>query len=122
MAFSYAGLDHVQVAAPVGTEAEMRKFFGELLGMRELEKPEALKKNGGAWFQCGAQQLHVGVEQEFAPAKKAHPAFLVDNIRELREHLIANGVTVKDDKNITDVMRFFIADPWGNRLEFMERV
>lgn len=122
MAFTYIGLDHVQLAAPAGCEEEARHFFRDLLGMQELEKPEALQKNGGVWFQCGAQQIHIGVERDFTPAKKAHPAFLITNLKELREHLLASGIAVKDDNNISGVLRFFLSDPWGNRLEFMERV
>lgn len=67
-------LDHVQLAAPRGCESEARRFFGELLGLPEVEKPESLKARGGAWFQVGSQQLHIGVEEPFAPARKAHPA------------------------------------------------
>jgi catechol 2,3-dioxygenase-like lactoylglutathione lyase family enzyme len=119
MSFTYAGFDHVQLAAPKGCEEEARRFFGGLLGLPEIEKPEPLKKNGGVWFRCGAQQLHIGVEADFAPAKKAHPGFLVEQFEELRAHLIANGVNVKDDTNNPGVQRFFISDPWGNRLEFM---
>jgi catechol 2,3-dioxygenase-like lactoylglutathione lyase family enzyme len=68
-------LDHVQIAAPPGCEAEARRFFGDLLGLPEIEKPEPLRKRGGVWFAVGNHQLHVGVESEFAPAHKAHPAF-----------------------------------------------
>ena len=76
-------IDHVQLAAPPGCEAEARRFFGELLGLEELEKPESLRARGGVWFRVGAQQLHVGVEPEFAPARKAHPAFAVARYDEL---------------------------------------
>jgi catechol 2,3-dioxygenase-like lactoylglutathione lyase family enzyme len=119
MSFTYPGIDHVQVAAPKGCEEEARHFFGELLGLPEIEKPEELKKNGGCWFRIGAQELHIGVEADFAPAKKAHPGFRVDQYEELRAHLIANGVEVKDDTKNPGVKRFFTSDPWGNRLEFM---
>lgn len=120
MSFKYAGLDHVQVAIPKGVEEEARRFYGELLGMGELEKPGKLKVRGGVWFQCGAQQLHLGVEKPFAPAKKAHPAFAMHQIGELRDHLLANGIEVQDNDEIAGVRRFFINDPWGNRLEFTE--
>ena len=72
-----AGIDHVQLAAPPGCEDEARRFFGELLGLEEVEKPEPLRARGGVWFRVGAQQLHVGVDPAFAPARKAHPAFAV---------------------------------------------
>lgn len=68
------GLDHAQVAAPVGSEGEARAFYGELVGLLEIEKPDALRARGGVWFTCGAQQLHVGVVDDFSPATKAHPA------------------------------------------------
>jgi catechol 2,3-dioxygenase-like lactoylglutathione lyase family enzyme len=104
------GIDHVQVAAPPGCEAEARRFYGELLGMREIEKPEELKARGGAWFQCGRQQLHVGVQEDFTPSSKAHPAFLVTNLDELVKRL--ENVT-------TDGPRCYAKDPWGNRIELV---
>jgi catechol 2,3-dioxygenase-like lactoylglutathione lyase family enzyme len=106
------GLDHVQVAAPPGCEAEARLFFGELLGMDEIEKPEELRGRGGVWFRCGHQQLHVGVEEGFTPALKAHPAFAVTGFDELLEALGHAGVTVTRDG-----ARVYAADPWGNRIE-----
>lgn len=120
MTFSFSHIDHVQLSAPKGCEEMARRFFGELLGMPEIEKPAELKKRGGVWFQVGSQQLHIGVEEHFTPAKKAHPAFWIKNIEELREHLLEHGVAVRDDNAIDGVKRFFIDDPWGNRVEFME--
>jgi len=117
-----AGIDHVQLAAPPGCEAEARRFFGELLGLRELPKPPALAVRGGLWFQCGAQQIHIGVEKDFRPAKKAHPALrLADeaSLEALRARLKASGIATKDDQEIEDAARFFAEDPWGNRLEFV---
>lgn len=116
------GIDHVQVAAPAGCEAAARRFFGELLGLRELVKPPELAARGGAWFQCGAQQLHVGVDKDFRPAKKAHVALRLGGaaaLQALRERLVAAGVPVADDKAEAgpEVVRFFAEDPWGNRLE-----
>jgi catechol 2,3-dioxygenase-like lactoylglutathione lyase family enzyme len=113
------GLDHVQVAAPPGSEAEARGFYGRLLGLPEIEKPPALAARGGAWFQCGAQQLHVGVSEEFAPATKAHPAFTVDDLDALAERLALAGATVRWDAEIPGVARFYTEDPWGNRLELI---
>ncbi|HZQ91959.1 MAG TPA: hypothetical protein VFA60_09220 [Terriglobales bacterium] len=113
-------LDHVQIAAPPGCEAAARRFFGELLGLAELPKPEALRARGGCWFQCGAQQLHVGVERDFTPARKAHPAFRVSGLVALRERLLAANHAVSDDTSIPNTVRFFVNDPWGNRLEFFE--
>jgi catechol 2,3-dioxygenase-like lactoylglutathione lyase family enzyme len=117
-----AGIDHVQIAAPRGCEAEARRFFGGLLGLRELEKPPALAARGGAWFACGSQALHVGVEEEFVAARKAHPAFAVESaaaVDALAERLRAAGVEVRFDDDLPGYRRFYAADPWGNRLEFL---
>ena len=115
-----AHLDHLQLAAPEGCEAAARDFYGALLGMREIEKPEPLRARGGCWFECGTQQLHIGVEKDFHPAKKAHPAFAATNLDSLRQALLARGVRVTDDTTIPGVRRFHTEDPWGNRLEFLE--
>jgi catechol 2,3-dioxygenase-like lactoylglutathione lyase family enzyme len=113
---SIVGLDHVQLAAPADCRQEARAFFGALLGLEELEKPEALRGRGGCWFALpGGHQLHIGVEEPFAPAKKAHPAFLVTDYDALRARLGA-----QEDKTIGGVRRFFSTDPFGNRLEFVE--
>jgi catechol 2,3-dioxygenase-like lactoylglutathione lyase family enzyme len=113
-------LDHVQLAAPAGSEDEARAFFGEVLGLPELPKPEALAARGGVWFGCGAQQLHVGVEDGFRPARKAHPAFAVDGLDELQSRLAAADVSVRADDAIPGTRRFYADDPFGNRLEFVE--
>lgn len=115
-------LDHVQIAAPPGCEDEARRFFGELLGLDELEKPEPLRSRGGAWFALvGGGQLHVGVEDPFAPARKAHPAFRVPPARldDLARRLDAAGEQVVWDDSLPGVRRFYTADPWGNRLELL---
>ncbi|MDA5106979.1 VOC family protein [Brevibacillus thermoruber] len=122
MSHRWIGLDHVQVAAPAGCEEEARRFFRDVLGMPEVPKPEALRRRGGVWFQCGSQTVHVGVEASFAPAKKAHPAFLTSDLEALRQRLEAAGVTVREGDEIPGVKRFFADDPFGNRLEFMERI
>jgi catechol 2,3-dioxygenase-like lactoylglutathione lyase family enzyme len=106
-------LDHVQLAAPPGCEAEARRFFGELLGMREVEKPPALAARGGVWFE----HLHIGVEESFRPARKAHPAFAVDDLDALASRL--GDVTW--DEELPGRRRFYAQDPWGNRLEFLQR-
>jgi len=113
------GIDHVQLAAPPGCETDARRFFGELLGLEELEKPESLRARGGAWFRVGSQQLHVGVEPEFAPARKAHPAFAVSRYDELVARLGAAAVTVVEDASIPGVRRCYVEDPWGNRIELV---
>jgi catechol 2,3-dioxygenase-like lactoylglutathione lyase family enzyme len=113
------GIDHVQLAAPPGCEDEARAFFGGLLGLKELEKPEQLRSRGGVWFRVGTQQLHVGVEQEFAPARKAHPAFAVSRYDELVARLRSAGVPVADDASIPGVRRCYVTDPWENRIELV---
>jgi catechol 2,3-dioxygenase-like lactoylglutathione lyase family enzyme len=118
----FHGIDHVQLAAPPGCEAEARRFFGDLLGLTELPKPPPLAVRGGLWFACGGQQIHIGVEQEFRPAKKAHPAFRLRDeaaLEALRSRLSAAGVTTREDREVEEAARFFAEDPWGNRLEFV---
>ena len=108
-------LDHVQVAAPPGCEAEARRFYGELLGLPEVEKPEALRARGGVWFD----QLHIGVEEEFQPARKAHPALRADDLDALAERLTAAGARVQWDDALPGIRRFYTSDPWGNRIELL---
>jgi catechol 2,3-dioxygenase-like lactoylglutathione lyase family enzyme len=114
-----AGIDHVQLAAPPECELEARRFFGELLGLEEVEKPKALRGRGGIWFRVGRQQLHVGADVSFAPARQAHPAFAVAGYDELIARLREAGVVVREDDTIPGLRRCFIADPWENRIELM---
>ena len=118
------GLHHVQVAAPPGCEDAARAFYGGLLGLREIEKPPLLAVRGGCWFEVGAGELHVGVEDPFRPAEKAHPAFGVGSVAALEElaaSLASAGVEVRwaDDAEIPGQRRFHVSDPWGNRLELV---
>ena len=115
-------IDHIQIAAPEGCEPAAREFYGELLGLPEIEKPSPLRERGGCWFQCGSQQLHVGVENPFQPAKKAHPAFAVSNLDALRSLLHSRSIETIDDTTLRGTRRFYASDPWGNRLEFLESV
>jgi catechol 2,3-dioxygenase-like lactoylglutathione lyase family enzyme len=112
------GIDHVQVAAPPGCEEGARRFYGELLGLAEVPKPAVLAARGGVWFACGAQQLHVGVEDGFAPAAKAHPALRVASGAELRA-LADRLAPVEWDDSLPGVRRFYARDPWGNRIELL---
>jgi catechol 2,3-dioxygenase-like lactoylglutathione lyase family enzyme len=114
------GIDHVQVAAPPGCEAEARAFYGGLLGLEEIPKPEPLAGRGGCWFRAGAQELHVGVEEPFAPARKAHPGLVVDDLAGLAERLRAEGIDVLDDDSLPGTVRAHVADPFGNRVELRE--
>jgi len=114
-------LDHVQVAAPPGCEAAARAFYGGLLGLPEVAKPEPMRASGGAWFALGAQQLHVGVEASFAPAAKAHPGLSVSEaeLDAIAARLEAAGAPVTWDDRLPGVRRFYTADPFGNRLELL---
>jgi catechol 2,3-dioxygenase-like lactoylglutathione lyase family enzyme len=116
------GIDHVQVAAPAGCEDEARAFYGALLGMEELRKPEAIRGRGGCWFRAGAQELHVGVEEQFAPARKAHPGLVVSDLGAIRARLASAGTVFEDDRRIERVDRLFVHDPFGNRLELRQPV
>lgn len=112
-------LDHVQLACPRGSEEEARAFFAGLLGLPEIPKPEPLRSRGGCWFQVGARQLHLGVEEPFRPSEKAHPAFSVEDLDSLYERLQAAKVECAWDEALPDVRRFYAKDPWGNRIEFL---
>lgn len=115
------GLDHVQVAAPPGSETEARNFFGKLLGLPEIAKPEVLRGRGGVWFTLGQQQLHVGVENHFSPALKAHPALRVapGRLDALADRLRCAGASVRWDDVLPGSRRFYTEDPWGNRIELL---
>jgi len=112
------GIDHVQIAGPPGCEDAARAFYGGLLGLAELPKPAPLAARGGCWFRAGSVELHIGVEEPFAPARKAHPGFVVDGLERLRGRLDEAGVPVRDDESLPGVRRFYAEDPFGNRLEF----
>jgi catechol 2,3-dioxygenase-like lactoylglutathione lyase family enzyme len=115
------GFDHVQVAMPPGQEAAARAFYAGLLGMTELEKPPVLAARGGCWFTAGAAVLHLGVEAPFTPARKAHPALLVEDIEGLAATLTAAGCEcIPADGEIPGVHRFHTRDPFGNRIEFQQ--
>lgn len=114
------GIDHVQIAAPPGCEPAARAFYGDLLGLEELPKPEPLASRGGCWFRAGSAELHIGVEDPFAPARKAHPGFVVDDLAALRAAFAEQGVDVRDDRDLPGVERFYAEDPFGNRLEFRQ--
>jgi catechol 2,3-dioxygenase-like lactoylglutathione lyase family enzyme len=114
------GIDHVEVAVPPGSEAKCRAFYVETLGLPELPKPPILAARGGIWVKAGYHELHCGVEPEFQPARKAHPAFAVGGLDALAARLQAAGYPVKWDETNPAVRRFFTVDPFENRLEFVE--
>lgn len=114
-------IDHIQLAAPPGCEDAAREFYGALLGCAEIAKPSSLQARGGCWFRCGDHQLHIGVESDFRPAKKAHPAFAVDDLDQLRAILQSHNVKITDDDSLPGTRRFYAEDPFGNRLEFVQQ-
>jgi catechol 2,3-dioxygenase-like lactoylglutathione lyase family enzyme len=106
---------------PPHREDEARKFYRDLLGIPETMQPPELAKRGGCWFERGPLKVHLGVEADFRPARKAHPAFLVDDLKSLRRELQAAGCTIKADDALENYDRIFVDDPFGNRIELMKR-
>ncbi|HZV66044.1 MAG TPA: VOC family protein [Telluria sp.] len=115
------GIDHVQVAMPTGSEPQARAFYSGVLGLPEKPKPAHLAVRGGAWFQCGAAQLHLGGDSVFLAAKKAHPALIVEGFEEFTAALAAQGVEVTPDEEVAGLRRATILDPFGNRVELIEQ-
>ncbi|MHB0991956.1 MAG: VOC family protein [Burkholderiales bacterium] len=112
-------LDHVQLAMPAGAEPKARAFYGGLLELQEIPKPSEIASRGGVWFQCGSLQLHLGIESDFRPARKAHPALVIEGYAELLAALVATGYDVIEDTSIPAVIRCFTFDPFGNRIELI---
>ena len=115
----FFAIDHVQLAAPAGCEAEARRFYSEILGMQELVKPPLLAKRGGVWFASGQVHIHIGIEEPFHPARKAHPALRCRDYDELLRRLRSAGVEVKEVDDIPEVRRAHVHDPFGNRIELI---
>jgi catechol 2,3-dioxygenase-like lactoylglutathione lyase family enzyme len=113
-------LDHVQLAMPPGREEEVRAFYGGILGISEVPKPPHLAKRGGCWFETDALKIHLGVETDFKPARKAHPALIVSDLGELVARLETRGYRVVEDEPLEGYNRRYVADPFGNRIELME--
>ncbi|MBM6582862.1 hypothetical protein ILT44_21890 [Microvirga sp. BT689] len=113
-------LDHVQLAIPKGAEDLCRPFYVGLLGLKEVPKPAALDGRGGLWLESGSVRIHLGVEEDFRPARKAHPAIAVTDLEELARRMSEAGHEPAWDAAIPDVRRFYVHDPVGNRIEFME--
>ncbi|MGV9451839.1 VOC family protein [Streptomyces sp. NPDC003635] len=113
-------LDHVQLAAPPGSEDRLRTYYVDVLGMTETPKPPRLAARGGCWFQAGGVRLHLGIEKDFRPARKAHPGLRVTGIEAYAARLEAGGVTVTWDTELPGHRRFYAQDPVGNRIEFLE--
>ena len=113
-------IDHVQLAMPLGGEDAARVFYGDLLGLPEKAKPPELAKRGGCWFEGDDVKIHLGVEEDFRPARKAHPALLVTDLATLASKLRGAGVAIVEDDSLEGYDRIYADDPFGNRLELME--
>jgi catechol 2,3-dioxygenase-like lactoylglutathione lyase family enzyme len=113
-------IHHVQLAMPAGREAEAEAFYAGVLGIPRVGKPANLERRGGCWFRSGSVEIHLGVEETFAPARKAHPALLVDDLDDLRDRLVAAGFAVATDEPLEGFRRFYVSDPFGNRIEVLE--
>jgi catechol 2,3-dioxygenase-like lactoylglutathione lyase family enzyme len=120
--FGFYGLDHVQLAMPAGQEAVAREFYSGILGLTEVSKPANLARRGGVWFESGALRLHLGVEADFRPARKAHPAILVQHLEALTGHLERAGVAVITDEPLEGYHRVYVSDPFDNRIELLEPI
>ena len=114
-----ANIHHIQLAMPAGGEHEARTFYRDLFGLEEKEKPDELKKRGGCWFEDGSLRVHLGVDENFIPARKAHPCFQVQEFEVLREKLQTAGLETTNAGSIDGLSRFFVNDPFGNRIEIM---
>jgi catechol 2,3-dioxygenase-like lactoylglutathione lyase family enzyme len=116
------GIDHVQLAMPPGGEARAEAFYAGLLGLVRVAKPPHLEVRGGCWFESPRAKLHLGVEAEFQPARKAHPALLVDDLPALADRLAAAGVEVRDEGGLEGYDQRYVDDPFGNRIELLQRL
>jgi len=114
------GIDHIQLAMPRGREQDARAFYEGLLGIPEVQKPQNLAKRGGCWFVRDTLRVHLGVEDDFRPAHKAHPAFLVEDLSGLKKLLEAGGFEPKTDEPLEGFDRIYVDDPFGNRIELLE--
>jgi catechol 2,3-dioxygenase-like lactoylglutathione lyase family enzyme len=113
-------IDHVQLAMPAGRETEAEAFYRDVLGFDVRPKPPVLAARGGRWFACGEVQVHLGVEEDFRPARKAHPALRITGFDELLRALDARGLAWRPDEELREVRRIYVDDPFGNRLELIE--
>jgi catechol 2,3-dioxygenase-like lactoylglutathione lyase family enzyme len=118
---SATAIHHVQLAMPRGEEDRGRAFYGSLLGLAEIPKPATLNERGGLWFRIGTLELHLGVEDEFRAAKKAHPGLLIDDLAALVTRLEAAGHTTRPDHLLEGYDRAYVDDPFGNRIELLQR-
>lgn len=113
-------LDHIQLAMPAGEEERARAFYRGILGIPEVPKPAHLAARGGCWFEAGSLKVHLGVEADFRPARKAHPAFIVSDLPALQRKLVEHGYALAEDQPLEGYDRCYVNDPFGNRIELME--
>lgn len=116
----FVAVDHVQLAMPPGGEDSAREFYGGVLGLKEVPKPQILAARGGVWFEAGQVRIHLGAEADFRPARKAHPAIQVDDLRSVATRLQSHQIEFKPGEPLSDRKRGYADDPFGNRLEFVE--
>jgi len=121
MSLAITGIDHVQIAVPRALEAECLKFYREIFALPELEKPPELRARGGAWFQVGAVQMHIGVDPDASPRSKRHICFLTDDLAQAKAAVVAHGVAIEEEGVAEGLSRFFVRDPAGNRIEIGQR-
>ncbi len=115
-------IDHVQLAMPAGREADARAFYSGILGLTEVAKPDDLARRGGCWFESAAVKVHLGVDPDFHAAAKAHPAFLVDDVKRLEAEATKAGYRTANDVPLEGYERIHVYDPFGNRIELMQKV
>lgn len=121
MNIQFKRIDHVQICIPNGDEELARDFYTNVLGLKEIEKPDSLKKNGGLWYEIADVQLHIGTEDVENNKSKRHPAFEITDLPNVKQYLEENGVRLKEEIPIPGITRFSFFDPFGNRIEFLER-
>ncbi len=121
MNIQFERLHHIQVCIPIGEEEKARHFYTNVLGLKEIEKPEALKVNGGLWYEVAGIELHIGTETHTEQSKR-HPAFEITNLHQVKEYLLQQGVSIKEETQIPGMQRFSFFDPFNNRIELLETV
>ena len=121
MSLGILGIDHVQIAVPKALEDQCLAFYREVLRLPELEKPEPLKARGGAWFQVGPTQMHIGIDPDASPKSKRHICFLVGDLAGAKAEILSRGVTIEEEGQAEGLRRFFVRDPAGNRIEIGQR-
>ena len=115
-------IDHVQLCMPAGGEDQARRFYIEVMGLEEKPKPPLLARRGGVWFERESLKIHLGIEQDFRPARKAHPALLVEGLNELIQKCEEAGYSITEGEPLEGYERAYVSDPFGNRIELMEKI